>query len=160
MSNSFGFSASDIRKLGEIFGSTPKKGRSYVRIEVGKAGRKLALEIYPQVRIGRKVGNLVSVYTRDAHLQLHFCSGFVVSKMLGEVTFVGEEKGKLSGLIVEKDGGCSLYANVDRSLLSGDFTRLGPEVMMSGVALSLADAILDTPQTKSMTRRRGKRLNG
>ena len=160
MNNSFGFSASDIRKLGEIFGSTPKRGGSYVRIEVGKGARKLALEIYSQVRIGKKVGNLVSVYTRDAHLQLHFCSGYVVSKMLGEVTFVGEEKGKLSGLIIEKDGGCSLYANVDRSLLSGDLTRLGPEVMMSGVALSLAESVLDVAEAKSPTRRRGKRPDG
>jgi hypothetical protein len=61
------------------------------------------------------------------------------------VTFVGEQNGKLSGLIIEKEGGCSLYANVDRSLLSGDFTRLGPEVMLSGIALSLTDAILEPP---------------
>ena len=32
----------------------------------------------------------MSVYTPNAHLQLHFCSGFVVSEMLNEVTFVGE----------------------------------------------------------------------
>ena len=110
--------------------------------------RKLALEIFPQIRIGDPKGNLISVYTESSHLQLHFCSGFVLSDMLGEVTFIGEHNGKLSGLIIEKEGGCSLYANVDRTLLSGDFTRLGPEVMLSGIALSLTDAILDSSPTK------------
>ncbi len=62
--------------------------------------------------------------------------------MLGEVTFIGESEGKLSGLIVEREAGCSLYSNVDREILSGDFTTLGPEVMLSGVALSLAEDIL------------------
>ena len=62
--------------------------------------------------------------------------------MLGEITFVGESDGKLSGLTIEREGGCSLYANVDREILSGDFTKLGPEVMLSGIALSLTESIL------------------
>ena len=120
------------------------------------------MEIYPGIAIGKEKGNLVSVYTPSTHLQLHFCSGYVVSGMLGEVTFVGEHEGKLSGLIIEKEGGCSLYANVDRTLLSGDFTQLGPEVMLSGIALSLTDMILDSgkdrqrklPSKKKPPRRR------
>ena len=62
--------------------------------------------------------------------------------MLGELTFVGEDNGKLSGLTIEREGGCSLYANVDRQILSGDFTTLGPEIMMSGIALSLTESVL------------------
>ena len=87
----------------------------------------------------------MTVYTQNSHLQLHFCSGYVVSPMLREVTFVGETGGKLAGLIVEKEGGCSLYANVDRGILSGDFTNLGPEVMLSGIALSLSESVLASP---------------
>jgi hypothetical protein len=143
----FEFRAADIRKLSKLLGVDPKVRGSNYRFEVASkdAVRKLALEIYPQIRIGNQRGNLVSVYTPTAHLQLHFCSGYVVSELLGEVTFVGEHNGKISGLIIEKEGGCSLYANVDRSLLSGDLTKLGPEVMMSGIALSLTDTILDNP---------------
>lgn len=144
---SFKFTSSDFKKIGKLLGATPKTIGSTYRFEVAgtEARRKLALEIYPGIRIGTQKGNLVSVYTESSHLQLHFCSGYVVSDMLGEVTFIGEQNGKLSGLIVEKGGGCSLYANVDRSLLSGDFTRLGPEVMLSGIALSLTDSILEEP---------------
>jgi len=153
----FTFKPSDIRKLERLFGVDARDTGQNIRFEIAPEDpvRKLALEIYPSIPIGKKRGSLVSVYTVNAHLQLHFCSGYVLSDVLGEVTFVGENNGKLSGLIVEKEGGCSLFANVDRSIVSGDFTRLGPEVMLSGVALSLTDGILqgaDRPKTR--TRRR------
>jgi hypothetical protein len=115
-------------------------------LENPEAGRKLSIEIYPEIHLGKSsknVGNLISVFTPTAHLQLHFCTGFVVSKMLGEVTFIAEHRGKLSGLIVEKETGCSLFANVDSRVLSGDFTSLSPELMSAGIALSLAETLLD-----------------
>ena len=154
------FTKSDIKKLEKALGTRAKARGTSVRFEIAPADnhRKLALEIYPGIPIGTRRGNLVSVYTETAHLQLHFCTGYVVSGMLGEVTFVGEQDGKLSGLIVEREGGCSLFANVDRDLLSGDFTRLGPEVMLSGIALSLTDGILDeAPAPARKPRRRAGR---
>ncbi len=148
---SFQFREEDFQKISKVLGVPAKHmGKNY-RFEVEKkeSGRKLVLEIYPDIQIGRRRGSLVSVYTPTAHLQLHFCTGFVVSEMLGEITFVGEAKGKLSGLIVEREGGCSLYANVDREILSGDFTTLGPEVMISGIALSLTETMLPTKKDGS-----------
>ena len=141
----FEFKASDYRKIGRVLGTPAKHKGNNRRFELEGSGpqRRLALEIYPNIRIGSSRGNLISVYTPNAHLQLHFCSGFVVSEMLSEVTFIGESQGKLSGLIVEKEGGCSLYSNVDRGILSGDFTQLGPEVMLSGIALSLTEPVLE-----------------
>jgi len=105
--------------------------------------RTLVLEVYPSILLGKRKGALVVVYTPTSHLQLHHCSGFVCSQDLGEVTFVGEFGGKLSGLVIEKGAACSLYANVTRDLLSGDFTKLGVEVMLSSVALSLTEGILE-----------------
>ncbi len=151
----FEFKAEDFRNLSKTLRvATQHKGNNYrYEIENKATKRKVALEIYPNILIGKKRGNLISVYTPNAHLQLHFCSGYVISEMLGEVTFIGEYNGKLSGLIIERDGGCSLYANVDRELLSGDFTKLGPEVMLSGIALSLTETIL--PQV-TLSRKRKK----
>ena len=121
------------------------RGNNY-RLTLEDTGndRKLALEIYPNIQIGDKTGNLISVYTANAHFQLHFCTGFVMSEMLGEVTFYAEHDGKVTGLIVEREVGCSMYANVDSAVLSGDFTNLGPEVMLSGIALSLTEHMLDS----------------
>jgi hypothetical protein len=140
----FVFRSSDFSKIGRTLGAAPKHKGNNVRFELGAPGdpRRLTLEVYPGIPIGDRKGNLVTVYTQNSHLQLHFCSGYVVSPMLREVTFVGETAGKLAGLIVEKEGGCSLYANVDRGILSGDFTNLGPEVMLSGIALSLSESVL------------------
>jgi hypothetical protein len=107
--------------------------------------RQLSLEIYPEVSLSdRAKGPLVVVYTGSCHLQLHNCTGYVISHELGEVTFVSECAGKISGLVVEREAACSLYSNVDRNLISDDFTRFGVEVMLSGVALSLAEDILST----------------
>lgn len=138
------FSDKDIRRLSQVLGALGKRSGGNYRFEVDNKehGRKLALEIYPMIPIGKRKGALISVYTPTSHLQLHFCTGYVISEMLGEVTFVGESNGKLSGLTVEREGGCSLYANVDREILSGDFTKLGPEVMLSGIALSLTESVL------------------
>jgi len=105
--------------------------------------RTLVLEIYPHISLGKQSGTLVVIYTPTSHLQLHHCSGFVCSDDLGEVTFVSEFGEKISGLVIEKGAACSLYANVTRDLLSGDFTKLGVEVMLSSVALSLTEGILE-----------------
>lgn len=142
---SFSFSKDDIKKIGEVLKAELKEGSNNYRfllVNEEEAGRKLSLEIYPDIQIGSENGNLISVYTPNAHLQLHFCVGYVVSEMLGEVTFIGEHEGRLSGLIIEQGAGCSLYSNVDKKILSGDFTTLGPEVMLSGIALSLTEDVI------------------
>src|SRR5512137_563933 len=94
------FSDRDLKKIQKVLKASPKTSGSSVRFEIaaGQLGRSLALEIYPDIEIGTRKGPLVSVYTSNAHLQLHFCTGYVASEMLGEVTFVGESDGKLSGL--------------------------------------------------------------
>ena len=151
----FEFKQKDFQKLTQVLEVKPKRIGSSMRFEIEnkKQQRKMAVEIYSNIEIGNRKGNLISVYTSTAHLQLHFCTGYVVSKMLGEITFVGESDGKLSGLTIEREGGCSLYANVDREILSGDFTKLGPEVMLSGIALSLTESILPPQVHKKLSER-------
>jgi hypothetical protein len=104
--------------------------------------RVLDLELYPATD---DQPGMAVVYTGNSHLQLHRVTGWVQSEELGEVTFVGESGDRLSGLVVERGASCSLYANVDRKLITGDFTRLGVEVMLSGVALSLVEDLLEKP---------------
>lgn len=145
------FTERQVKKIAQALQAELKHRGNYFRIVVENpdAGRKLSLEIHPDIPIGKKIGNLISVFTGYGLLQLHFCTGFVISRSLGEVTFVAENKGKLSGLIIEKEAGCSLHANVDTAVLSGDFTRLGPEVVLSGIALSLTEKLLpEKPRAK------------
>lgn len=114
-----------------------------IKVENRREKRHLSIDIYPRATLSeKKKGALISVYTSNSHLQLHECRGYVVSDELGEVTFVSDADNTLSGLVVEREAACSLYANADKDLLSDDFTKLGVEVMLSGVALSLAEEIV------------------
>ena len=133
--------AEDIERIADVLGIEARYEADHwtLLLDSPEHQRHIRVEIYPDISIGKDTGSLVSVYTHNSHLQLHFVSGYVVSTLLGEVTFIAEREGWVSGLTVEREAACSLYANVDNSVLSGDFTRLGPEVMLSGIALCLTD---------------------
>jgi hypothetical protein len=135
------FKKSDIAKIGKVLGVIGKLKGNNFRFELSnvKENRQMALEIYPNISIGNKKGNLVSAYTHNTHFQLQFCNGYVVSQDIGEVTFIGETKDKVSAIVIEKEGGCTFYANVDRKMLSGDYRMISIDVMLAGIALSLTD---------------------
>ncbi len=139
------FTKNDADKIGGVLGAesvTFEKDHLRFKLDNAEEKRSLILQVYPEVSLGRGRGMLVVVYTGNSHLQLHNCTGYVVSEELGEVTFVAETPRRLSGLVVERGAACSLYSTIDRDLISTDFTQLGVEVMLSGVALSLAEDIL------------------
>ena len=140
------FTRQDIDRISDCLGQpeiTDLKDHFRLKLVNHTEDRQLSLEIYPEIALGDKArGVLVVVYTHNCHLQLHDCSGYMLSKELGEVTFVSESSEHISGLVIEREAACSLYSNTQRSLISDDFTKFGVEVMLSGVALSLAENIL------------------
>ena len=146
------FSKEKIDKISEVIGADKVEwDTDHYRMKISstESRRLLILEIYPNTPLGRQTGAMIVVYSGGAHLQLHNCSGFVISEELGEVTFVSEAEDKISGVVVESDAACSLYSNINRDLISSDFTKFGVEVMLSGVALSLAEDILNMDNSKS-----------
>ncbi|MCX8010571.1 MAG: hypothetical protein N3A61_05415 [Ignavibacteria bacterium] len=151
MSKNFRFTKEDVDKIANALGASVREESNHFRLEIINTERRssLYLEIYSQIDIGNEKGELIAIYAPLTHLQLHFCTGYVISELLEEVTFIAEEGNRLCGLTVEKAGGCSLYSNVNRSLLSGDFTKLGPEVMLSSIALSLVEDVLNDESKKS-----------
>ncbi len=140
----FHFTQKDFDTICKILGAkyVERVDKDRFVVENPAENRKLSLEIYSDIPIGEATGNLISVYTMNSHIQLHFCTGFISSESLGEVIFISEYQGRVSGLIVEKGAGCSIYANLDSKILSGDFTQMAPEVMMSGIALSVAEHLI------------------
>lgn len=132
-----------ITHLSALFQTEAKSSGNTVRFEIkdSETQRKLALEIHFDIDVEDGVTNMISVYSQSAFLQLHNCTGFLTSDLLEQVTFFGKQNGLTTGLIVEKQAGCSLYANVNDAILKGDFTKLPPELMMCSVALSLTDTI-------------------
>lgn len=141
----------DVEKIGSVLGADKVNhdGDQYrIKLENKEERRSLTLEIYPETQLGKERGMLVVVYAGNVHLQLHNCTGYVVSDELGEVTFVSESPDRLSGLVVERGASCSSYSAINRELISSDFTQLGVEVMLSGVAMSLAEEILSSEKGK------------
>jgi hypothetical protein len=142
------FAREDIDRIADCLGKPEvSDNKDHFRLKLVNSAekRQLSLEIYPEISLGEHAkGAMIVIYTQNCHLQLHDCSGYVVSEELGEVTFVSETPGKISGLVVEKEAACSLYSNAERGLISDDFTRFGVEVMLSGVALSLAEDIFSS----------------
>jgi hypothetical protein len=142
---SFSFSDADIERIETVLGVTAKKDHSFARFELAdeQSGRRVTLEIHRNVEAsGLSDGDsttLVSVYAPASFLQLQGCTGFIGSEDLGEVIFVARSGETANGLVVEREAGCSLYANVDTKLLSTDFTKLPPELIMSSVALSVTE---------------------
>jgi len=142
---SFSFSDADIERIETVLGVTAKKDDSFARFELAdeQSGRRVTLEIHRSVEAsGLSDGDsttLVSVYAPASFLQLQGCTGFIGSEDLGEVIFVARSGETANGLVVEREAGCSLYANVDTKLLSTDFTKLPPELIMSSVALSVTE---------------------
>ncbi len=140
------FTSENITTIGKVLGSEPKPlGKDVYRIEIKneEENRKIALEIHLGLEVGGEIMNMVSVYAYNTFIQLHNCTAFVASDILQQVTFFGKSGDKTSGLIVEKAAGCSLYANVDESILTGDFTQLPEDLMMCGIALSLTESMDD-----------------
>lgn len=135
------FTSENIATIGTVLHAEPKPlGGDVFRFEIRtQEGRRLALEVHMGLQVDGRQMNMVSVYANNTFIQLHNCTAFVASELLQQVTFFGKTGQMTSGLIVERTGGCSLYANVDENVLKGDFTRLPEDLMMCGVALSLTD---------------------
>lgn len=141
----FKFTEDDIKKIEKTLGVTSIKRPKHYRFEFSNEEKNLSLniELYPETEIGNRSGNLITIYTNYGIQQLHFCTGYIASELLGEITFIAEQVDHFSAFVIEKEGGFSYYANIDKSLVRADFAQLAPAVMMTGVALSIVEPILD-----------------
>ena len=140
----FTFTSETYELIGKVLGVEAEMEEEGVRyhLEDAESGRALTLVItcglsIPDDMRAESLDNLVTVMTRNSLLQLQGCTGMIASEELGEVIFFAKRGEVTNGLVVEREAGSSLYANFDNRLLSTDFTKLSPELIMSAVALSL-----------------------
>lgn len=145
----FDFSPDDLARIASVLDVSFTSDDHLHRFELRDAetGRKLSLEIRTGLGLPPSLSetppNLVSVYAPASFLQIQGCTGFIASQELGEVIFFSRRGGVTSGLVIERQAGCSLYAHVDERLLSTDFTALPPELVMSSVALSMTESLFN-----------------
>jgi hypothetical protein len=136
------FTKKDIAKIAKTLSiEEPKKEGNLFRFVVINfiSGRKITLEIFPELELGSRKGNLIQVFSPVGLNQLHHCTNFITSEELGEVIFFAEEKEKLTGFIISKDAGLTCYANVDKDILSKDPFKLAGEVIGCAMQLGLTE---------------------
>lgn len=127
---------SDLEKLFDI-----KFVKNEISYSFTIANPKLKNTIALDIFLDDDGDNLVSVYSENSHLQLQSCKNFIFSQILEEVIFFSETKNSISGLIISKQGDCSLYSNVNKKTLSSDFLNLNSEKLLSAVALSVIESL-------------------
>ncbi len=137
------FTEENIEEIIRVLGCESKQTGNVHRFTIipDEPESRTVMEIHLGITYEEKTTNIVSVYAHNVFLQLHNCTAFVASETLQQITFFGKIGGQTTGLIIEQNGGVSLYANVDDALLNGDFSKLPPEIMMSSVALSLTESV-------------------
>ena len=143
---SYSLKAEDLDRIGRVLGTRGQVDGPSMRYKLHDAAsvRKITLEVVCHLNIPEAMREgegdiVVTVMAPSSFVQLQGCTGYIASEELGEVIFFGRSVGRTSGLVVEKQAACSLYANVDDRLLSADFTQLAPELVMSAVALSMTE---------------------
>ena len=146
----FTFSDDDIQRIADVLEVEPKREGNVVRFKLhdAESGRRLTLEVVaavalPPTAANEQPANLVSVMAPSSFLQVQGCTGFIASQELGEVIFFARRAGVTNGLVVERQVGCSLFANFDQHLLTTDFTQLPPELIMGTVALSMTETLFN-----------------
>ena len=146
----FSFSDADIDRIASVLEVPAKRDGSTVRFELKHPESKRWIKVEIQTRLELPEGlieeapnNLISVSSPSSFLQLQGCTGYIASQELGEVIFFVKRHTTINGLVVEREAGCSLYANVEDALLSADFMQLPPEMVMSSVALSMTESLFN-----------------
>jgi len=99
----------------------------------------LICTIYNNAGLGEdKTGVLISCQTKHGYFELHDCNGFMVFEP-DEVIFINANEKFVSSITIGKESTCSMFSNIDRSILGADFSELDPAVLLSAMQLSLAE---------------------
>jgi hypothetical protein len=138
------FTNDDINSISKTLGTEFKEftqGWTF-NINSPKIKQALVLTIYINVNLGGdNIGSLISVQTQHGYFELHNCSNFILFEP-DEVIFIQNSNDKVSSLILSKDGACSMYSNIERSIINADFSELDSAVLLSAMQLSLTESVL------------------
>ncbi len=132
------FDDQDAARVADVLGANAVWRGDHFRFSIPSRRNETHVAVYPP-EVDRPT--FVVAYAHERHLQLHGVTGYVLGER--EVTFVSAQGERVSGLVVERGGGVALYANVPRSYLSADFSALGVEATLAGLALSVAEDELE-----------------
>ncbi len=130
--------AETLQAIATVLGAGHEKVGAEAVMTIGQTASTAAI-----VLTFTDLGNdttLLSAQTSYGYFELHNVTRYVPVEP-DEVIFVGEEGERISGLVVGKQGTCSLFANVDRAILAGDLGKLEPSLLLAAMQLGLAEVV-------------------
>lgn len=140
----FRFTYSDIssieRILGEVFSAQENSWTWKLKSQETK--QTLIFTIYNDAKLNsNNAGVLISIQTQYGYFELHDCNAFLVFEP-DEIIFINSQENKMSSLVIGKSATCSLFSNIDKSILNSDFSSLDPAVLLAAMQLSITESIL------------------
>jgi len=143
---SFNFKNDDIENISSILG-TEHKGTTDTwtwTLKNTETNQSVVFTIYNKTQLAPQSddsGVLVSVQTKHGYFELHGLTGFLLFEP-DEVIFVRSDDEKVSCLVIGSNSSCSLFSNIDKSILNSNITELDPAILLAAMQLSLAESIL------------------
>ncbi len=139
---SFSFARENVDKISGVLGVTPDKfdGGWTWKLTNPAISKPLVCTLYHN--IDEENLSLISVQTQHGYYEMHNITDFMVFEP-DEIIFVNAEEKKISCLILGKEGSCSLFSNINRELISSDFSRLDPALLLSAMQLSITESIIN-----------------
>ncbi len=141
---SFDFTQSDADSIAAVLGGAAQvvEGSYMFRLSHEESKQSLNLTLHSDVDLGGDArGALVVAQTQHGYFELHNCSTYMLFEP-DEVIFLGVRSGHVSCLVVGARCTCSMFVNIRREILTSDFGKLDPRVLMSAMQLSLTEAVI------------------
>lgn len=88
-----------------------------------------------------KKSNIVSIQNANGYFELHDFK-LLVPIEPNEIAFVSYDTSKVSCMVVSKNCACSLYSNIDRSILNTNISELDNALLLSAMQLALIEETL------------------
>lgn len=100
----------------------------------------LSLFLAVQSTNGEKT-NIVSIQNVNGYFELHNFK-LIIPIEPNEIAFVSFDSSQISCMVVSKNCACSLYSNVDRSILNSNIAELDNALLLSAMQLALIEETL------------------
>lgn len=140
----FTFTENNIKEIGKTLQASVEKSADSWTFQLHNPNTRQSLffVIYNNIDLGGgEKGTLVSVQTQHGYFEIHFCNGYMVFEP-DEIIFFESKPETVSCLVIGKECTCSMFSNINRSLLEADFTTLDAPVLLSAMQLSITENVL------------------
>ncbi len=138
------FGKEQAEELSDKLGSQPSEfeGGYEWNIKNEKTNQKVVLSIYTSAEVGDGTkAPLISVQTTHGYFELHSPDTYMTIEP-DEVIFLKTQDDKLTSMTVGGSATCSMFTNINRSIIDTEFSELDPAVLLAAMQLSLTDSVV------------------